>query len=132
MKITKRKLKKIIAEEVENLEYAFAQKVAVPSLSVAEYPEDVEAHEDAWAGGRNLRHNEDHLKAYGITFWNLEKGQNVDWLLNYRGGSFLIKNNSLIKDECVIRGVSYEIIADLQSNLILEEILKNNVNKFTD
>ena len=32
----------------------------------------------------------DHLKAYGIAFWTLEKNINIEWLLNYRGGSFLI------------------------------------------
>ena len=69
-----------------------------------------------------------HLKAYGIAYWVLENNVEVRWLLNYRGGSFLIKNNSLLKDECVIRGVSYEIIADLQSNLILEEISDPSVN----
>ena len=52
----------------------------------------------------------DHLKAYGITFWNLEKGNNVDWLLNYRGGSFMMDANSLIESECLVRGVKFEII----------------------
>ena len=69
-----------------------------------------------------------HLKAYGIAYWVLENNVEVRWLLNYRGGSFLIKNNALLKDECVIRGVSYEIIADLQSNLILQEISDPSVN----
>ena len=64
MKITKRKLKKIIAEEVKNLEYALAQKVAVPPLSAAENPEDVEAHEDAWAGGENIHNQIDHAEAF--------------------------------------------------------------------
>jgi len=50
----------------------------------------------------------DHLKAYGIAFWTLEHDQTVDWLLNYRGGSFLIRNNTQIEKECIIRGVSYE------------------------
>jgi len=54
----------------------------------------------------------DHLKAYGIAFWTLENEETVDWLLNYRGGSFLIKNRSQIEKECIIRGVSYEIITD--------------------
>ena len=47
-----------------------------------------------------------HLKAYGIAYWVLENQQEVDWLLNYRGGSFLIKNKSLIEKECKIRGVT--------------------------
>jgi uncharacterized protein (UPF0333 family) len=44
----------------------------------------------------------DHLKAYGIAFWTLENDQTVDWLLNYRGGSFLIENKSELEKECVI------------------------------
>ena len=54
----------------------------------------------------------DHLKAYGIAFWTLENDLTVDWLLNYRGGSFLIENQTEIEKECIVRGVSYEIITD--------------------
>ena len=54
----------------------------------------------------------DHLKAYGIAFWTLENDFTVDWLLNYRGGSFLIENHTEIEKECIIRGVSYEIITN--------------------
>ena len=32
----------------------------------------------------------DHLKSYGVAYWALEKGYRVEWLLNYRSGSFLI------------------------------------------
>jgi hypothetical protein len=70
-----------------------------------------------------------HLKAYGIAYWVLEKGQEVDWLLNYRGGSFLIKNQELIEKECRIRGVSFQIIADVQSTQILREIASPEVNQ---
>ena len=70
-----------------------------------------------------------HLKAYGIAYWVLENQQEVDWLLNYRGGSFLIKNQSLIEKECKIRGVSYQIIADVQSTQILREISSPEVNQ---
>lgn len=54
----------------------------------------------------------DHLKAYGIAYWTLENDITVDWLLNYRGGSFLIESNSLVEKECIIRGVSYELITN--------------------
>ncbi len=54
----------------------------------------------------------DHLKAYGIAYWSLDQEITVDWLLNYRGGSFLIKSNSKVERECVIRGVSYELITN--------------------
>ena len=53
-----------------------------------------------------------HLKAYGITYWVLSKQQKVQWLLNYRGGSFLLPDGEGIRKECQIRGVSFEIISD--------------------
>ena len=70
----------------------------------------------------------DHLKAYGIAFWTLQNNVEVKWLLNYRGGSFLIQNNTDIENECIIRGVSYEIIADVQVAQILNNISQNDVN----
>ncbi len=70
----------------------------------------------------------DHLKAYGIAYWVLTKDVEVDWLLNYRGGSFMIKQSKTIENECVIRGVSYEIIADVQATSILQEIADPEVN----
>ena len=45
-----------------------------------------------------------HLKAYGVAFWTLEKGVEVKWLLNYRGGSFLIQQQQAISSECLVRG----------------------------
>ena len=57
-----------------------------------------------------------HLKAYGIAFLAIQNEISINWLLNYKGGSFLIKNNELIENECNIRGVLYNIIADLQSS----------------
>lgn len=70
-----------------------------------------------------------HLKAYGIAFLAIENEINVNWLLNYKGGSFMIKSNDLIKNECVVRNVSYKIIADLQSTSILQSISSNEVNQ---
>ena len=46
----------------------------------------------------------DHLKSYGIAFWVLKNGKEVDWLLNYRGGSFMTAYNKQLEDECNIRG----------------------------
>ena len=63
-----------------------------------------------------------HLKAYGITYWVLNKQQNVKWLLNYRGGSFLIPFADSIRKECLIRGVSYELISNQKVDSILNEI----------
>lgn len=63
-----------------------------------------------------------HLKAYGITYWVLNKQQNVKWLLNYRGGAFLMPFIDSIEKECLIRGVSYEIISSEKAEAILIDI----------
>ncbi|WP_394336298.1 asparagine synthetase B [Flavobacterium granuli] len=63
-----------------------------------------------------------HLKAYGITFWCLEKNYKASWLLNYRGGSFLLPDVLEIRKECQIRGVSFEILSDAEQTNILNEI----------
>ncbi|ROL62245.1 asparagine synthetase B, partial [Bacteroidetes/Chlorobi group bacterium ChocPot_Mid] len=60
----------------------------------------------------------DHLKAYGIAYWTLKKEQTVDWLLNYRGGSFMTEYNSLIANECNIRGVLFEVIDEAHASQI--------------
>lgn len=69
-----------------------------------------------------------HLKAYGIAFWSLQRAVEVKWLLNYRGGSFMLPQIQEIENECLIRGVNYEVIADGQANLIVEEISSPSVN----
>lgn len=71
---------------------------------------------------------QNHLKAYGIAFWTLERDVEVSWLLNYRGGSFMIKQAEPILNECIIRGVSYELIPDSKSTAILQEISNPEVN----
>ncbi len=65
---------------------------------------------------------ENHLKAYGITYWVLLQNVKVKWLLNYRGGSFLLPDAETFRRECQIRGVSFEIISDSKTQQILEEI----------
>ncbi len=69
-----------------------------------------------------------HLKAYGITFYSLQKGQKVQWLLNYRGGSFLLEDSEDFRNECTIRGVSYEVISDSEAVVILEIIASPSQN----
>ena len=69
-----------------------------------------------------------HLKAYGVTYWILTYEIEVSWLLNYRGGSFMCKYNKVFQDECNIRGVSCEVIADVQAAAILTEISEPQVN----
>lgn len=69
-----------------------------------------------------------HLKAYGITYQSLVQGRKVQWLLNYRGGSFLLEDHEAIRRECTIRGVSYEIISEAESIKILELIASPSQN----
>lgn len=69
-----------------------------------------------------------HLKAYGIAYWTLQRDVEIKWLLNYRGGSFLMPHYKAIEEECIIRGVSYEVIADSRANAILTEIANPEVN----
>lgn len=70
----------------------------------------------------------EHLKAYGITYWVLEKNQKVKWLLNYRGGSFLMPDSPEIQKECQIRGVSFEVISDSKTEQILTDISSPSKN----
>ncbi|HMJ68010.1 MAG TPA: hypothetical protein VK508_03910 [Cyclobacteriaceae bacterium] len=70
----------------------------------------------------------DHLKAYGIAYWILKKDAEVDWLLNYRGGSFMAKYHPTIQNELTVRGVSFEIISDAQANQIITEIASPATN----
>ena len=69
-----------------------------------------------------------HLKAYGITYWVLNKQQNVKWLLNYRGGSFLIPFIDSVEKECLVRGVSYEVLSSEKAESILKEIQSPSKN----
>jgi hypothetical protein len=69
-----------------------------------------------------------HLKSYGLAFHVLQRGGYLDWLLNYRGGSFLIPYEQYIHSECVVRGVSFEVISDAEVNSILKEIESPAVN----
>ncbi len=69
-----------------------------------------------------------HLKAYGLAFYALTNNLEVDWLLNYKGGSFLISYNQKIESELKIRGISYDVMADAKVNAILTEISQTEVN----
>jgi hypothetical protein len=71
---------------------------------------------------------ENHLKAYGIAYWVLKQEIEVSWLLNYRGGSFLFPYAKSLEEECSIRGVSFQVLADAQSAVILQEIADPQVN----
>lgn len=69
-----------------------------------------------------------HLKSYGVAYWVLKQDLSMQWLLNYRGGSFLIPYANSIETECRIRGVSYEVIADVQAASILNAIADPETN----
>ena len=70
----------------------------------------------------------DHLKAYGTAFWILGEEINVEWILNYRGGSFMIDTYAQVEKECRVRGVSYEIIDPEQTLAIYNEVEMNNMD----
>jgi hypothetical protein len=69
-----------------------------------------------------------HLKAYGIAYWILRSETEVEWLLNYRGGSFMCEYVPAIQNELMIRGVSYQVISDAQANQVLSEIASPALN----
>ncbi|OXA95534.1 asparagine synthetase B [Flavobacterium hercynium] len=71
---------------------------------------------------------QNHLKAYGITFWCLSKDYKASWLLNYRGGSFLLPDAEEIRRECKIRGVSFEVLSDAEEASILSDISSPSQN----
>lgn len=70
----------------------------------------------------------DHLKAYGIAYWTLQQGATLEWLLNYRGGSFLLPYAQNIEQECLLRGVKTETIPDATRLQILDEIARPDIN----
>ena len=69
-----------------------------------------------------------HLKAYGIAYWILTKDVSLDWMLNYKGGSFMVKHLQVFENECIIRGVSYQVISDAQANDVLNLIASPSSN----
>jgi hypothetical protein len=69
-----------------------------------------------------------HLKAYGIAYWALDRGNTLEWLLNYRGGSFLIPFYDELQKECLLRGIRTEILADAARLQILDEIARPDLN----
>ncbi len=72
-----------------------------------------------------------HLKAYGVAYYALEKGMKVEWLLNYRGGSFLMKQSQKIARLCKIRGVSYSVIDESGVGSIYRTIEENNMERLS-
>lgn len=75
------------------------------------------------------KEQKNHLKSYGIAYWVIDKNLQVEWLLNYRGGSFALPFSETIEKECIIRGVSYEIVSESDYSSIVENISRNDVNQ---
>ncbi|OGC96280.1 MAG: asparagine synthetase B [candidate division Zixibacteria bacterium RBG_16_53_22] len=69
----------------------------------------------------------DHLKAYGVAYWCLEYGVDVEWLLNYRGGSFLSDDLPQIVEVCRLKGVSFEQITGAQEAEIKKTVEDSNM-----
>lgn len=71
----------------------------------------------------------DHLKAYGVAFWVLQNEVELEWLLNYRGGSFLLPSLQSIEEQLIVKGVTYQTISDQQANQIKLNIANPEVNQ---
>lgn len=71
---------------------------------------------------------EDHLKAYGAVYATLQEGQTVDWLLNYRGGSFLTEASEAVQRELRVRGVSFESVGGGEAAKIIAEVRADGSN----
>lgn len=69
-----------------------------------------------------------HLKAYGVAYAALKAGMTVDWLLNYKGGSFGMDDAESMERMCKLRGVTYEVISDAQYGGIINEISNPDFN----
>src|SRR2546428_12039224 len=47
----------------------------------------------------------DHLKAYGLTYRAVQAGLKAEWLLNYRGGSFLIPDLDALRRDAALNAI---------------------------
>jgi hypothetical protein len=71
----------------------------------------------------------DHLKAYGLAYWALEREVEIQWLLNHRGGSFLFPDIEAIRKECLVKDVRFEVLSDSEVSQLFEEINRPEINK---
>jgi len=70
----------------------------------------------------------DHLKAYGAVYWSLQKGETIDWLLNYRGGAFLMSDFPGLRNELALRGISHETLSGTQVAQLIAEVESDRAN----
>ena len=71
----------------------------------------------------------DHLKSYGVAYWLLEHNGQVDWLLNYRGGSFLCTYSDVLAKECRVRGVFFELLTAGEAASLYAEVQREDNNE---
>ncbi len=71
---------------------------------------------------------QNHLKAYGITYWVIDQGIDAWWLLNYQGGAFAFRHSPIFEKECLTRGVKFTVIPDGVFDNILTEISNPEAN----
>jgi hypothetical protein len=70
-----------------------------------------------------------HLKAYGLAFWTLERGATAEWLLNYRAGSFLLPDRADIRREAALRGVTADPVTAGEVARIHQEVEESNMDR---
>ncbi len=69
----------------------------------------------------------DHLRAYGLVYWALTRGISVEWLLNYRSGSFMLQYSEPVAQEARIQGVSFAVVDETQSSQVYAQIEQSNM-----
>ncbi|MBS4013690.1 MAG: asparagine synthetase B [Bacteroidetes bacterium] len=69
-----------------------------------------------------------HLKAYGVAYFVLTNEVEVSWLLNYRDGSFMFPYHNIFEGELIARGVTYQVIADVQAASIITQVNDPEIN----
>jgi hypothetical protein len=69
-----------------------------------------------------------HLKSYGIAYNALKNNHEIQWLLNYRGGSFMLPFTDEIRTECLLKGVTFEVLTPSRVNAIISEVTSPSVN----
>jgi hypothetical protein len=68
-----------------------------------------------------------HLRAYGLAYWVLQRGETVEWLLNYRAGSFLLPDAEAVRREAALRGVTLERVGGSALSTLRAQIDASNM-----
>lgn len=71
---------------------------------------------------------QNHLKAYGLTYSALKAGMKAEWLLNYRGGAFLLPDTPELRRRAGLDGITADPIADAAVSAIRSEIANGNMD----